>query len=182
MITLVATRLLLIDLFRFNHEQRSSILFTVTKTNIGNVHLVLKHRYGIGWNFVPLFGVAAMSVALTWAQTPPAAEREFSLKAESPKLWGLISESAKLEKVATGFKFTEGPLWDKSGFLYVSDEGLNKIFRVYPDGRTEQFADIRDPDGNTFNRKGQLVTCASQFRVVAVIAPDGSYEDSRRQV
>jgi gluconolactonase len=137
---------------------------------------VLKHRYEIGWNFVPLFGVVAMSVALTWAQTPPAAEREFSLKAESPKLWGLISKNAKLEKVATGFKFTEGPLWDKSGFLYVSDEGQNKIFRVYPDGRTERFAEIRDPDGNTFNRKGQLVTCASQLRVVAVIAPDGSYK------
>lgn len=121
-----------------------------------------------------LCGVAAMCTVLAIAQTDPI--REFSLKAESPKLWSLIPQNAKLEKVATGFKFTEGPLWDKSGFVYVSDEGQNKIFRVYPDGRTEKFAEIRDPDGNTFDQKGRFITCASQFRVVAAIAPDGSYK------
>jgi gluconolactonase len=120
------------------------------------------------------FAVSAICAALAFAQT--GTTREFSVKAESPEFWELISKDAKLEKVATGFKFTEGPLWDNSGFVYVSDEGQNKIFRVYPDGRTEQFAEIRDPDGNTFNRKGQLITCASQFRVVASIGPDGSYK------
>jgi gluconolactonase len=120
------------------------------------------------------FAVSAICAALALAQT--GTTREFSVKAESPKFWELISKDAKLETVATGFKFTEGPLWDKSGFVYVSDEGQNKIFRVYPDGRSEQFAEIRDPDGNTFNRKGQLITCASQFRVVAAIASDGSYK------
>jgi gluconolactonase len=120
------------------------------------------------------FAVSAICVALAFAQTGPT--REFSVKAQSPKFWELIPKDAKLEKVATGFKFTEGPLWDKSGFVYVSDEGQNKIFRVYPDGRTEQFAEIRDPDGNTFDRKGHLITCASQLRVVAAIASDGSYK------
>jgi gluconolactonase len=119
---------------------------------------------------------AAMSMALTWAQPTPSAERVFSLRAESPKLWSLLARNANLQKVATGFKFTEGPLWDKAGFLYVSDEGQNKIFRMYPDGRTEPFAEIRDPDGNTFDRNGQLITCASQLRVVAAIAPDGSHK------
>ena len=118
---------------------------------------------------------ASISVALVWAQPTPS-EREFSLRAESPKFWSLLARSTKLEKVATGFKFTEGPLWDKAGFLYVSDEGQNKIFRVYPDGRTEPFAEIRDPDGNTFDRDGRLITCASQLRVVAAIAADGSYK------
>src|SRR3954447_17498228 len=120
--------------------------------------------------------LAAILLAPAYAQPTPPVEREFSVNAESPKLWDLIPKTAKLDKVATGFKFTEGPLWDKSGFLYVSDEGQNKIFRVYPDGRTEPFAEIRDPDGNTFDRKGQLVTCASQLRVVAAIGHDGSYK------
>src|SRR3954470_3611901 len=120
--------------------------------------------------------LAAILLAPAYAQPTPPVEREFSLNAESPKLWDLIPKTAKLEKVATGFKFTEGPLWDKKGFLYVSDEGQNKIFRVYPDGRTNPFAEIRDPDGTTFDAQGRLIVCASQLRVVAEIAKDGTYK------
>lgn len=47
--------------------------------------------------------------------------REFQLKAESPQFWSVIDRDAKLDVVATGFGFTEGPVWDPSGFLYVSD-------------------------------------------------------------
>lgn len=108
------------------------------------------------------------------AQTP--LPREFGLKAESPKFWELIAADAKLQKVAGGFGFTEGPVWDKRGFLYVSDEIQNRISRVFPDGRTEPFASIRDPDGSTFNSEGRLITCASALRVVAAIEPDGSYK------
>jgi hypothetical protein len=35
------------------------------------------------------------------------------------------------------------------GFLYVSDEEQNKIFRLYPDGRREVFFQTGDPDGST---------------------------------
>src|SRR5262245_19212701 len=51
------------------------------------------------------------------AQTP---RREFALKAESPKFWRLLDRNAQLVKVASGFGFTEGPVWDERGFLYVS--------------------------------------------------------------
>ena len=52
--------------------------------------------------------------------------RVFELQALSPKFWELVDHGAKLEKVATGFGFTEGPMWDAAGFLYVSDETINK--------------------------------------------------------
>ena len=55
------------------------------------------------------------------------AKRSFSLEAKSPKFWKLVSKDAKLTTVATGFGFTEGPVWDAGGFLYVSDETLNKM-------------------------------------------------------
>ncbi|MGH9493493.1 MAG: hypothetical protein ACRD3B_00745, partial [Candidatus Sulfotelmatobacter sp.] len=47
--------------------------------------------------------------------------RSFALDPLSPKFSELISSDAKLETIATGFGFTEGPMWDPSGFLYVSD-------------------------------------------------------------
>lgn len=111
------------------------------------------------------------------AQPAPPVEREFSLKAELPRFWELLDKEAKLDKVAGGFQFTEGPVWDARGkFLYVSDEGQNKIFKVFPDGRSEPFLEIRDPDGSAFDHLGRLITCASAFRVVAEVTPDGKYK------
>jgi gluconolactonase len=105
------------------------------------------------------------------AQTP----RTFELQALSPKLWDLVDHSTQLEKVATGFGFTEGPMWDPEGFLYVSDETLNKIFRVHPDGRKEELISLGDPDGNTFDRQHRLIDCASVLRAIIEVTPDGKY-------
>ena len=64
-----------------------------------------------------------------------------------------MDHDAKLSTVATGFGFTEGPVWDPTGFLYVSDEEINNIFLVYvADGRKEEVISLGDPDGNTYDR------------------------------
>ncbi|HEX4770921.1 MAG TPA: SMP-30/gluconolactonase/LRE family protein, partial [Bryobacteraceae bacterium] len=104
-------------------------------------------------------------------------ERKFELEANSPAFWKLISQDAKLETVASGFGFTEGPVWDSAGFLYVSDEEQNKIFRVYvKDGRKEELISLGDPDGNTYDRQGRLIDCASVLRAIIAISKDGKYE------
>jgi len=64
--------------------------------------------------------------------------RDFKLEPLSPKFSELIGRDAKLETVATGFGFTEGPMWDPAGFLYVSDETINKIFRVIRTAKRKQ--------------------------------------------
>jgi gluconolactonase len=102
--------------------------------------------------------------------------RTIGLEALSPKFWDLIDRNAKLEKVATGFGFTEGPMWDPAGFLYVSDETINKIFRVYPDGKKEEVISLGDPDGNTFDRQHRLIDCASVLRAIIHVTPDGKYK------
>jgi gluconolactonase len=102
--------------------------------------------------------------------------RDFGLEALSPRFWDLVDRNAKLEKVATGFGFTEGPMWDPAGFLYVGDETINKIFRVYPDGRKEEVISLGDPDGNTFDRQHRLIDCASVLRAIIHVTPDGKYK------
>lgn len=95
------------------------------------------------------------------------APKKFELQADSPAFWNLVDRDAKLETVATGFGFTEGPVWDPAGFLYVSDEEINKIYRVHlPDGRKEEFISLGDPDGNTFDQQHRLLDCASYLRAV----------------
>jgi gluconolactonase len=102
--------------------------------------------------------------------------RAFGLEALSPKFWDMVDPHAKLETVATGFGFTEGPMWDPAGFLYVSDETINKIFRVYPDGKKEEVIALGDPDGNTFDRHHRLIDCASVLRAIIEVTPEGKYK------
>ena len=102
-------------------------------------------------------------------------KRAFELQALTPQFWDLVDKDSKLETVATGFGFTEGPMWDPAGFLYVSDETINKIFRVFPDGRKEDVIALGDPDGNTFDRQHRLIDCASVLRAIIAVTPDGKY-------
>lgn len=45
----------------------------------------------------------------------------------------LIEPGAKVEKIAGGFQFTEGPVWDRSGgFLLFSDIPANAIMKWSP--------------------------------------------------
>ena len=105
-----------------------------------------------------------------------AQERSFKLEPLSPEFLNLIANDAKLETVATGFGFTEGPMWDPAGFLYVSDETINKIFRVYPNGKKEDVIALGDPDGNTFDRQHRLIDCASVLRAIIEVTPEGKYK------
>lgn len=105
-----------------------------------------------------------------------AQKREFKLEEQSPKFFQLIGHNAKLETVASGFGFTEGPMWDPAGFLYVSDETINKIFRVYPGGKKEEVIALGDPDGNTFDRQHRLIDCASVLRAIIEVTPEGKYK------
>jgi len=118
------------------------------------------------------FALFCLLGSFTFAQE----KREFGLQALSPKFWDLLDHDAKLEKVAGDFGFTEGPMWDPAGFLYVSDETINKIFRVFPDGRKEEVIALGDPDGNTFDRKHRLIDCASVLRAIIEVTPEGKYK------
>lgn len=115
---------------------------------------------------------AAAACAVTAAAQP---QRAFELKALAPGFWDLLARDARLDTVADDFKFTEGPVWDERGFLYVSDEELNKVFRLFPDGRRETALHIGDPDGATFDAKHRLVVCADTLRAVIELLPDGKY-------
>ena len=120
--------------------------------------------------------VALIAVSASGVLNAPRPPREFKLQAESPQFWDLVDPNAKLGVVGTGFGFTEGPVWDEPGFLYVSDETINKIFRLHPDGKREEVIALGDPDGNTFDRQHRLIDCASVLRAIIEVTPDGKYK------
>ena len=64
-------------------------------------------------------------------------------------------------------------MWDPSGFLWVSDESTNKIFKLYPDGHTEDMVSLVDPDGSTYDKQHRLLSTASGLRAVIRLSADG---------
>jgi gluconolactonase len=128
--------------------------------------------------FPQAFIIVAMVLVALGASVlaAPRAPRDFKLQSESPQFWNVVDQNAKLGVVATGFGFTEGPVWDETGFLYVSDETINKIFRLHPDGKKDEVIALGDPDGNTFDRHHRLIDCASVLRAVVAVTPDGKYK------
>jgi gluconolactonase len=123
-----------------------------------------------------LAGIAMVVLASSLpAMAADAPARTFKLTAESPRFWKLFDRNAQLARVAGNFGFTEGPVWDDSGFLYVSDEEKNKIYRLFLDGRKEEMISLGDPDGNTYDRKHRLIDCASVLRAIIAVTPEGTY-------
>ena len=123
---------------------------------------------------IELATLVGLLISAAWA-TAQKNPRPFELKAASPKFWELVARDAKLDLVSSGMGFTEGPVWDPAGFVYVSDEVINKIFRIYPDGRKEELISLGDPDGNTYDEHHNLIDCASVLRAIIRIKPDGTY-------
>lgn len=108
------------------------------------------------------------------APRPPAAFGQ-QLEAASPAFWKLIDKDARLEKVADGFQFTEGPVWNSAGFLLFSDIPANQIVKFVPGAAPTAF---RTPSGNsnglTYDRAGRLLACEHSNRRVTRQEADGS--------
>jgi gluconolactonase len=132
--------------------------------------MAMKNEGALGTSHLRFIGSVALVVLcaiLSFALFGVRAEaprRAFVLKAASPRFWRLLDHTAKLEVLESGFGFTEGPVWDPAGFVYVSDEETNKIYRVYADGSKQEFLSLGDPDGNTYDAQHRLVDCASLLR------------------
>jgi len=56
-----------------------------------------------------------------------------------PALDAIVPQDLKIEKLADGFIFTEGPVWVPDGYLLFSDPNANTIYRWTPDGQVSVF-------------------------------------------
>lgn len=88
-----------------------------------------------------------------------------------------ILETTRAERLATGFVFTEGPLWHPDGFYYFVDVRASVLYRITP-GRPPEVVREKTGGGNgtTFDRQGRLVLCEGDNRRVTRQAADGRFE------
>jgi gluconolactonase len=103
----------------------------------------------------------------------------FLLLAVSGKLFaqdapGLYEAGAKPQLVAKQFAFTEGPVADKHGNVFFTDQPNNKIWKYDTDGKLSVFLDSAGrSNGMDFDKKGNLVTCADAKDELWSISPNG---------
>lgn len=118
---------------------------------------------------------AGVFLLVSFPAHPQPKHRKAELIGLSPSFWKLVEPTAAVTQVASGFGFTEGPVWDKSGYLWVSDETLNKIFKVdVRTGEKRPVIALGDPDGNTYDKDQRILDCASVLRAVIRLSPDGT--------
>ena len=72
-----------------------------------------------------------------------------------------------IEHIASDFRFTEGPVWSREGFLLFSDIPNNRIMKFVPGEKPTVFRDDSNgANGNALDSQGRLYSCESHTRRV----------------
>lgn len=94
----------------------------------------------------------------------------------SDALTGIL-ETTTAERPATGFVFTEGPLWHPDGFYYFVDIRQSRLHRLTPGKEPELVrASTGEGNGTTFDLQGRLVICEGGNRRVTRWSTGGQSE------
>jgi gluconolactonase len=133
------------------------------------------------------FSVLFLGAVWIGRASPAAAASAGTIERLDPRIDALLPADARVEVVAGGLRWAEGPLWDpRSGVLLFSDVPRNAVFQWSPRGGV--IAVLRpsgytgtDPipassmgsNGLTFDREGRLVLCQHGDRRVVRRETDG---------
>ena len=99
----------------------------------------------------------------------------------------VVADGAKVEKLAGGFSFTEGPAADAKGNIFFTDIPNNRIHKWSLDGKLSTFRENSGgANGLYFDKKGNLLVSEGGGRQLVFIDPKGEvtvladkYQDKR---
>ena len=115
----------------------------------------------------------AMAVATlvffgSWASSSSRAQ-------DSNRPANLLSPDARVRKLATNMKFTEGPVWlPKKGVLVFSDIPNSKLMQWSGKGGLREFRASENSNGNLLDLEGRLLSCQHSGRNIVRTEKDGS--------
>jgi len=89
----------------------------------------------------------------------------------------LAQEERQIDRVAAGFRFTEGPAWSREGFLLFSDVPNDQILKYVPGEKPTVFRENSNgANGNAFDAQGRLYSCESRTRRVVRMDKKGNMQ------
>jgi gluconolactonase len=95
-------------------------------------------------------------------------------------IWSAAAQdfaNMRIDKVAAGYAFVEGPAWSPSGFLIFSDIPNNKLLQFTPGQPASVFRENSNgATGNRFDAQGRLYSCESHSRRVTRTDKKGKVE------
>ena len=94
---------------------------------------------------------------------------------ENKHLAGIL-ETTVPQRIATGFVFTEGPLWHPDGYWFFVDIRQNGLYRLVEGGEPERVRTTQGGNGTTFDLEGRLINCEGDARRLTRTAHDGTVE------
>jgi gluconolactonase len=90
------------------------------------------------------------------------------------QLSGIVA--SRPQRLATGFVFTEGPVWHPDGYWLFVDIRRTLVYRLAPGGIPEVFRENSGAsNGLTFDLQGNLILCEGDNRQLTRRGADGSY-------
>ena len=115
--------------------------------------------------------------ASRWESSAPIRYPDPDIVVLDPRFQPMVLANAAIERIATGFRFTEGPVYYGDGrYLVFSDIPNDALLRW--DEITGVVAPLRqptgNPDGNTRDREGRLLSCELGSRTLTRTEHDGT--------
>jgi gluconolactonase len=93
------------------------------------------------------------------------------------RLWAQDFSDLRLEMLAQGLIYTDGPAWSKDGYLIFSDTPGDKLLKWVPGHEVEIYREhVGGPGGNAFDSQGRLYTCETRARRLTRTGKDGAVE------
>jgi gluconolactonase len=139
------------------------------------------------------FAAVIACVGLCYANEARAQEKSptptlGTIERIDPRFDQLVPRDARVERLAEGFDWSEGPVWDKKGnYLLFSDVPLNTVFKweegkgvsifLKPSGYTGAVPRGGEPGSNglLMDSQGRLILCQHGDRRVARLEQDGKF-------
>jgi gluconolactonase len=105
-------------------------------------------------------------------------ETSLGIEAKSDAIYELVEEGAQVERLATGFTFTEGPIWHpKEHFLLFSDMPGDVRRRYTPDGTVVEVRNFSNKcNGMTYDADLNLLVCEHVTSCLVRETPGGERE------
>jgi gluconolactonase len=120
----------------------------------------------------------ASTLSLTKGDTVTSTDTGLGIEAKSEAIYELVEQGSSVERLATGFTFTEGPIWHPIEHHLLFSDMPGDVRRKYtPDGTVVEVKNFSNKgNGMTYDTDLNLLVCEHVTSCLVRESPDGSRE------